>query len=259
MPTKRVEETTDVIEVNQGRITVNVVGTSPLIIQRLSEKARRELLLPAGRKSAAEKASSMKHDPIAEYQASPYMLDDGPTLLALTSTTFKAAMGTAALDLPGPTKAKIGRLVYVENDYVPIHGIPKLFMAVVRSADMNRTPDIRTRTIVPEWACKLDIAFVDPVIKANSIYRLLVAAGITAGVGDWRPQKGKGAYGRFTLTEPGDENWERFERIIKDGGRIPQQVAMANPEAYDSETEELLSWYVDTAKERGFKPTEAVV
>lgn len=259
MATKKVEENHDVILVEQGRLTVNIVGTSPLIIHRLSDKARQELLLPAGRKSTAEKSVSLKHDPVAEFQASPYMLNEGPSLLALTSTTFKAAMGTAALDLPGPTKAKIGRLVYVENDYVPIFGLPKLFMSIVRSADMNRTPDVRTRTIVPEWACELSIAYVEPVIKPVSIYRLLVAAGITAGVGDWRPQKGKGAYGRFTITQEGDENWERFQRIIADGGRIPQQVAMANPEAYDSETEELLSWYMDTAKDRGFKPTEATV
>jgi hypothetical protein len=30
-------------------------------------------------------------------------------------------------------------------------------MTPVRSADMNRTPDVRTRAILPEWACKKEL------------------------------------------------------------------------------------------------------
>lgn len=252
MATSPKEEVVSVIEVQQGTIHLNVLGTSPLICNRMSEKARRELLLPAGRKTTAEKASSLKHDPIAEFRASPYILPDGPTMIGLMSSAFKGAMGTAALDLPGATKAKIGRLVYVEGDYVSIFGTPQLHMSIVRSADMNKTPDVRTRAILPEWACRVAISFVEPVIKQPAVVNLLSAAGITAGVGDWRPEKGKGAFGRFKLVNDDDPE---FVRIITTGARESQAQAMEHPLPYDAETEELLGWYMDTAKAKGFVPT----
>lgn len=252
MATNAKEEVVSVIEVQQGTIHLNVLGTSPLICNRMSEKARRELLLPAGRKSMAEKASSLKHDPIAEFRASPYILPTGPALIGMMSSAFKGAMGTAALDLPGATKSKIGRLVYVEGDYVGIFGVPKLFMSIVRSADMNKTPDVRTRAILPEWACRVAISFVEPVIRQPAVINLLSAAGITAGVGDWRPEKGKGAFGRFKLVNDDDPD---FVRLVAAGGREEQDHAIQNPEAYDAETLELLGWYMDTAKAKGFVPT----
>lgn len=245
-------EPINVIEVSQGTLQVNILGTSPLICNRMSEKARRELLLPAGRKTAADKASSLKHDPIAEFRASPYTLPAGPTLLAVMSSAIKGAMRTAALDLPGATSSKIGRLVYVEDDYVGVYGVPKLHMSIVRSADMNKTPDVRTRSIMPEWACQVRISFVEPVIKQTAVLNLLAAAGITAGIGDWRPEKGKGAFGRFRLVNDDDAD---FQRIVATGGRALQEFAMQHPEPYDSEAEELLGWYMDSATAKGFVPT----
>lgn len=252
MATSPKEEVVEIIQATQGTIQLNVLGTSPLICNRMSEKARRELLLPAGRKTTAEKASSLKHDPIAEFRASPYLLPEGPALIGLMSSAFKGAMGTAALDLPGATKSKIGRLVYVEGDYVGIFGVPKLFMSIVRSADMNKTPDVRTRAIIPEWACRLTISYVEPIIKQTAVINLLAAAGITAGVGDWRPEKGKGAFGRFKIVPDRDPD---FLRLIAATGRDVQAHSMEHPEAYDAETEELLGWYMDTATAKGFSPT----
>lgn len=238
-------------EVKTRDIVLNVVGRRPLVCNRMSEKARHELLMPAGRKNAAEKQASLKHDPIAEYQASPYTLTDEsmPTLLAVMSSAFKGAMSTAALDLPGTKKAQIGRLVYVQGDYTPVFGIPKLFMSVTRMADIGRTPDIRTRAIIPFWACKLAVSFVEPLLNKQAIVNLLAAAGVTAGVGDWRPEKGKGDYGQFCIVN--DEDPE-FLEIVKQG-REAQQEAMENPEPYDDESAEMLSWWTGEVKRRGFR------
>lgn len=248
------DDSINILEVEQGQLTVYVLGTSPLIMNRMSEKARRELLMPSGRKSAATRASSLKHDPIQEFRASPYILrgDQNPTYLGVMSSAFKGAMGVAALDLPGATKSKIGRLVYVEGDYVPIWGEPQLFMSITRSADINKTPDVRTRAIIPQWAAKLEIKHVSSIIKPPAVLNLLSAAGITAGVGDWRPEKGKGAYGRFEMVAHDDP---RFLAIVNSYGRDAQKKAMESPTPYDSETEELLEWFVTETEAKGFKPT----
>lgn len=244
------EETIIVERIETGVIHAGIVGITPFICNRLSEKTRRELLLPKGRKTASEKQSILKHDPLAEYRSSPYIMPEGaPAYLGMMSSAIKGAMMTAALDLPGTKKAQIGRLVYVEGDYIPIYGEPKFFMSITRCADMNHTPDIRTRAIIPQWAAIVTIRFVKPILNQQTIFNLLHAAGNIAGVGDWRPEKGKGNYGQFRLQT---ENDKEFEEICKVGYKQQQKALMSDkPECYDFDTQDLLSWFTVEVKKTG--------
>lgn len=246
------EGTIDILKVNHGKFHVCILGTTPLILNRMSEKARHELLMPKGRKTSAEKAANLKHNPIDEFRASPYtdVREDAPTYLQHLSTAFKKAMMGAALDIPGAKKAQIGRLTWVEGERISIYGVPQMFMSVVRSADMNRTPDIRSRAIVPKWACRLSVSFVQPILREQSVVNLLASAGITQGIGDWRNEKGSGTYGQFTLVDADDAE---FNHIMKTGGRDAQVAAMEDFEFYDDETRELYSWFEVESKRRGFK------
>jgi hypothetical protein len=253
MPVKKVEGAgaeISIMEVQRGEMEFCILGTSPLICNRMAQKAWFELLAPKGRKTAVEKASSLKHDPIQEFRDSPYVLPQGPTLIGLMASGFKKAMGTAALRTPGVKKTEIGQLVYVPGEFVNVYGIPKVFMAITRSADMNKTPDVRTRAIVPEWACKLSVSFVKPTLREQSIANLLASAGFMSGVGDWRQEKGSGSFGSFKLVSENDPD---FQRIIKTQGRDAQQAAMDNPEPYNDETSEMLAWFDVEIKRRGFK------
>ncbi len=241
-----------VMEVTRGRIQFMVRGESPLICNAMSAKARQQLLLPPVRKNSAEKASSLKHNPLDEFRASMYYArsPESPTRVVVKATAFKGALMSAALDLPGTSKSQIGRLAYVEGDEVPVYGVPELLMSVTRSADINKTPDVRTRAIIPQWACIISVQFTKPILKEQAIVNLMAAAGITQGIGDWRVQKGSGNYGQFSLTDPDDE---AFAEIIRTGGREAQDAAIQNPVCYDSETEELLSWFDQEVDKRGFK------
>ena len=200
------------------------------------------MLLPKGRKTAADRAQSLKHEPLSEYQESVYraLAANSPTRLCFPSGAFKKAIATAALDLPGTKKAEIGRLVSVPTAVFPIWGIPQLLMSVVRSADMAKTPDIRTRAILPEWATIVELSFVRPKLSATSVVNLLAAAGITVGVGDFRQEKGAGSFGSFRIVDPDDAD---FKRICKAGGRAAQDAALASPEMHDSESEQLFSYF----------------
>jgi hypothetical protein len=238
-------------EIDRGQMVFCVQGSSPLICNRMSEKAQRELLLPKGRKTAADRAASLKHDPLNEFFNSPYksLDNNNPTRLQALSSMFKQAMMSAALDLPGAKKAQIGRLLYVEGDRVDLYGIPQLMMSVTRSSDMNRTPDVRTRAILREWACKVTVSFIKPIINETSVANLFSAAGLVAGIGDWRTQKGSGSYGQFRLVGSDEPD---FLRIMK-YGREAQDKALASPESYDDETESLLSWFQRESVNRGLK------
>lgn len=249
---KSTEVISDILKVSTGTFECCILGTSPLILNRMSEKAKHELLFPRGRKSAVERATSLKHEPVNEYRASAHTIKDesSPTLLAIPSTAFKGSIRTAALDMPGAKKSQIGRLTYIPGEYVSVYGLPKLFMSVTRSADINKTPDVRTRAIVPLWACRLNVTFVQPLIRAQAVANLLAAAGITVGVGDWRPEKGAGSYGQFQIVDQDDAE---FLAILKGGGRKKQQEALDDPVCYDDETTELLSWYEDEKQRRQLK------
>lgn len=237
-------------KVERGVIDVHLLGASPIILNRLSEKVKRELLLPRGKKNAAEKASTAKHNPFLEFTASPYTNkdDSAPAYLQHLCSALKGAIRGAALDLPGTKKAQIGRLLYVEGERFDLFGVPKMFMVPTRCADMNRTPDIRTRVIVPQWACTVSIRFVRPILNEQSVVNLVSAAGYTQGIGDWRPEKGAGNYGTFEVVNGDDP---RFLEIVQNGGRAAQMEAMENPEFYDDETKELYAWATAELTRRG--------
>lgn len=243
-------ENIEIVSIKQERVTFCVIGDTPLICNSLSNKTIQELLLPAKKKNKAERESTAKHDPVAEFRNCIETQDSGPTLITLLSTAFKGALRSVAVDMPGATKAQIGRLSYVDGHKVSIYGIPKLFMAPVRNAGMNRTPDVRTRAIIDKWAAFVDIRYTVPMLNLKTINTLFQAAGMIVGVGDWRPEKGSGNFGTFRVVDSDDAD---FKAIIESGGREAQEAAMLRAEPYDSDTEELLSWFFDEAKDRELK------
>jgi hypothetical protein len=248
---KKTEESIDIMEMTQGRLTVRLLGKTPLVLNAMSKKIIEGLLLPS-KKNAAERAATLKHNPPEEYRSSVYrsMTNDAPTRIVFPSVAFKAALADAAKDIPGAAKAQIGRLTYVEGDTVSIYGIPQISMMVTRMADMNRTPDVRTRAIVPEWACEFSLTYLTPILKEITVVRLLAAAGLMRGVGDGRPEKGKFSYGQFELVGKDDKRWDA---IVKKGGRDAQDKALADPQPYNSDTLALLKWWASESERRGFK------
>lgn len=248
-------EEVQIVELKRARIVYHVIGETPLIMNSMSSKAKRDILLPRGRKTAIEKQSTLKHNPLQEYRDSVYRgKKGGETALAILNTQFKAALCTAALDVPGAKKTQIGRLTSIEGgERIALYGIPQIFCSVVRSADINKTPDIRTRAIVPRWACQVEVTYATPVLNATVISSLFATAGYTMGVGDWRPQKGSGTYGRWRIVDADDPE---YLDIVQTGGLDAQLEALESPEHYDEETEELLSWYDAEVLRRGVKKPE---
>lgn len=260
MPTKKTgaadaPQYIEIDKVGTETIRVRVIGTSPLICNRLAEKARQELLLPSAKKNSADKQASLKHIPIDEFRSSIHrMNDESPTLLGMPTTAFKGAIRTAAMDLPGTSKAQIGRLVWIPNEYVSIWGVPEVFVAMVRQKDMNRTPDVRTRAIVRHWVAEYDVRFVSPILKAQGVYNLIAASGVYIGVGDFRQEKGAGSFGSFELVS-GAAAERQFAKIQKECGRKAQIAAMQEATPYDAESAELLRWWTAEVPKRGFKTT----
>ena len=245
--TNGILETIEVEPLRVGSVTVWLKGRTPLICNRMAGKAMRELLCPHGRKSKAEREQSLKHDPLSEFRNSMSMrAGRGPTRLIFPAPAVKGAMATAALETKGTNKTQIGRLVWVRDYSCDLYGTPQLHMGVVRSADMNKTPDVRTRAILPEWCMPATVQFVKPQMSEKAIMQLLANGGIIIGIGDFRQEKGKGNFGQFDVVTEAD-----CKAIIAAGGMKAQDAAIKNPVCFDAQTEELLGWFQSEVKNRG--------
>jgi hypothetical protein len=252
--TPEVSDAVTVHEIHMSHMRFNIVGTSPLVPHAVSAKAAGSLLFPSPKKNAAEKATSMKHEPMEEYVDACYRFidsDNKPTRLYMPAGAFHGAMASVAIDMVGARKSQIGRLTTVPGGKIPIYGSPKLWMTIVRSSDMARTPDVRTLPILPEWCCTIDVQFVGSLIKEQSIANLLGAAGVIIGIGDGRPERGKLSMGQFRLCSDDDKD---FQRIVKQGGTKAQDAALKDPAFFDIETEKLMSWFVAERKKRSAAP-----
>lgn len=223
----------------QGRVTLTLVGTTPFYFNAMSAKAKRSLLIGGGKKTAAER-KELKHDPEQEFRDSIYRLPGGDTLLGFPAPGVKGAMATAALETPGVTKSSVQRLIFLPEQKIKMWGKPYLRMDVVRSADMAKTPDIRTRAFLPRWVAEVDIAFVTPTLSTHAIVSLLANAGVIVGIGDFRQEKGRGSYGTFAVTGPDGGEWAGYIAEIKAEGRAVQDAAMSSPECADEDTQALM-------------------
>lgn len=245
MAVKKAEAGTLYIDaLKQGRVTLRMIGTTPLYFNAMSAKAKRTLLIGGGKKTAAEK-KELKHDPEQEFRDSVYRLPSGPTLLGFPAPGVKGAMATAALETPGVTKTSVQRLIFLPEQKIKVWGKPFLKCDVVRSADINKTPDIRTRAFLPRWCAEVDIAFVTPTLSVHSVVSLLSNAGVIVGIGDFRQEKGRGSYGTFSVAGENIGDWQDIWDEVTAEGREVQSAAMDDPEYADPETSELMAMLDD--------------
>jgi len=248
---KKAEAGLHIEALKQGRVTLRMIGTTGFYFNAMSAKAKRTLLVGGGKKTAAEKRE-LKHDPENEYRDSVYRMASGPTLLGFPAPGVKGAMATAALETAGVTKTSVNRLIFLPEQRIKVWGRPYLKMDVVRSADMNRTPDVRTRAFLPRWCAEVDIAFVTPTLSLHSVVSLLSNAGAIVGIGDFRQEKGKGSFGTFAVAGDDLGEWADDWADITAEGRDVQQMALDNPEAHpdDYETAELMDFLGDERQRR---------
>ena len=243
MATKKTEATAlEIQPLKKGRVKLRMIGTTPMYFNSMSRKAMESLIVGGGKKTAAQR-KEIKHNPEQEYRESVYKKPHGDTLLCFPAPGVKQAMATAALETDGITKSSVQRLIFLPEDKVQIWGKPQLKIDVVRSADMNKTPDMRTRAYLPRWCAEVDITYVQPTLSAYSIVSLLTNAGSIVGIGDFRQEKGKGSFGCFdVVTEDSmGKHQELWDELMLEGREV-QQEALDNPEYVDDITQQLMEF-----------------
>lgn len=178
-------------------LRVRLVGDSPLISHKWSEKAKKQML--SKQMKEAKQAKEAKN-PEQDYLDSLYEHPDGG--YGFPCVAFKAAaVGACRFADMKMTEAR--GAFHVNGELAQIEGLPTPREDMVRVG--MGTADIRYRGEFREWSTELDISYNASSISPAQIVNLLNLAGFGVGVGEWRPEK-DGPYGRFhveTKTENG--------------------------------------------------------
>ncbi|EPD32931.1 hypothetical protein QP568_09735 [Propionimicrobium lymphophilum] len=191
-------------------ISVPIIGTSPLIVNNFSEKAKRQMLdAQQGKKKVKE-----LRDPQAEYSGSLYRIDrgDGVERYGFPAAGFKKATVAAcrffgkALPMSQAKQALFFSGVYTPADpqqLVEIEGEPTMRQDTVRLAGIGRTSDLRFRAQFVEWRADLQVTFVSSMLSTDSVLSLIDAGGMCCGVGEWRVERG-GDFGKYRIDPDGE-------------------------------------------------------
>jgi len=172
-----------------GGVELKLVGDSPLICHRWSEKAKKEMLDKQMKKAKTARAAK---NPQQDYKDSLYPYPGGG--FGFPVIAFKAAAVNAATFVDGAKKTEMRGSFHIDGELVKVEGKPTMREDMVRVG--MGVADLRYRGEFKKWSVKLKVRFNANAISAEQIVNLFQNAGFSVGVGEWRPQK-NGDFGRF--------------------------------------------------------------
>lgn len=187
--------------IKRATVEVPIIGVTPLVPHRWSEKARK--MMRDKQMGRAEKARSPKQ-PEEDAREATYWMPDGR--VGMPATAFKGAIADAARYFgKSVTMEDLKRAIFVhgivtgDGPLVAIDGDPEMFEAMPRNS--SGVADLRYRNMIWPWKATLEVEFITALLTEDAIVNLVDAAGIS-GVGDMRPSSPKsktGTYGKFKV------------------------------------------------------------
>lgn len=213
------KETVEIKALDIRKVNITLVGDTPLIVHKWTEKAKKEILDGQQGKSKGKKKEYK--NPVADFINSLYWLKNEPDTEGLDETECeeayaKAIANGAKFGFPVTAFKKAAISAAYRNgwskDKVSLQGA--FFMhsddgmcveiegdAPVMREDMVKiglgTADIRYRGEIRNWHVDLEISYnANGQYSLENILSMLNAGGYTCGVGEWRVEKG-GQNGMF--------------------------------------------------------------
>lgn len=206
-------ELVEIRPIDIRKVTIRVVGDTPLIMHAWSEKAKREML-EKQMKATKTKARDAKN-PVEDFIRSMYWLTDMPTEMTergfekaiadgarfgFPVTAFKQAAISAAYRLGwAKDKASMRGAFFIDGDadqMLEIKSDPPVMREDMVKVGMG-TADIRYRGEFRNWYADVEINYnANGQYTIEQIINVINAGGYVCGVGEWRPER-DGQYGMF--------------------------------------------------------------
>ena len=184
---------------NIKHLELKVIGDSPLIVHKWSEKSKKQIRDKQAKKAAPKKEA---RNPEQEYLDAIYHVDGNGTH-GLPAIAFKCAAVDACSHVEGVTKVLARGAFHVIGELVAIdhEGEPEMREDMVRIG--MGTSDLRYRPEYKVWSITLNIRYNEYVLSPEQIINLFNTAGFAIGVGEWRPEK-NGNFGMFHVATQGE-------------------------------------------------------
>lgn len=210
---KKKNAVVEVPRLNIETVELRLVGLSPLVTHKWSDKAKR--LMEQKQQKKAKQAREAKV-PAHDFVSALYWLDGEPEMpsdadeamaLALESVkgarfgfptvAFKASAVAGAGFVDGITKVGTRGSFHVLGEFAEIESGPPLMRQDMVRVGMG-TADIRYRPEFTEWATTLSIQLNTSAMSVEQMVNLFNVGGFACGVGEFRPEK-NGPWGRYTV------------------------------------------------------------
>lgn len=226
--TKKAAEKTEVRvrPLRLSEVAFKVYSLSPYMQHRFSEKAKEIIRLKKEGKSAESKVMARQvSDPYADAVAAAY-IDPRTHVCGVPVTQIKQAMESAAHKDTGVPKTAVRKGVFFRHAFrsrcgspcVPIYdtkgreyvqpdregnpmveGHPTFHIREDCVRVGMGSADLRYRPEIEDWMVELHAQINLDLISAQEAVNLLEHGGWGSGIGEWRPEKSGGEYGRFTV------------------------------------------------------------
>lgn len=178
---------------------MTLVGQTPLMVQKFSEKAKRMIQEKQAKKAKTARAA---RDPVAEYQASLYVIDAKKKIYGVPVSGLKNCAVSACGFIEGIFKTTARGAFHIlcePHGLVPITGgDPVMDERTVRLSGPGRPADMRYRARFDKWELTFMVQYNKNVISAEQILNLFENSGFSIGLCEYRPEK-NGSYGMFKV------------------------------------------------------------
>lgn len=181
------------------RINVEIRGITPLLIHRFGEQTEQA--------KATRKQMVKTVDPREEATKNAYIAPDGTYYF--NAFSIAGAMGNAGANhkMRGSRKSLrfvVPSAVLVPSDSITIlngDGPARGFEVDSRPVTIPATKGrvMRHRPRFDNWGARFELVVNDDLLEVETAHQLLTEAGVSIGIGDFRPEK-RGPFGTFRVT-----------------------------------------------------------
>jgi len=208
----------DIPSVRREVLELFLVGDSDLIVHRFSKKTM-DIILDNQRKSV--KGRREDRDPAAEFQEARHLRPDGTD--GFPASGLRKAAKEAVTWCTGISKKIVsGSLFVTDADGSNLMRIyteeePVCVCDPTRIGKFpNKVAGLAYRPYFKNWHMKIRVLFDPSALSEQQVINLINRAGMSIGLGDWRPEKG-GVNGMFHVADEAETRSLESRRSSKKG------------------------------------------
>lgn len=178
---------------------ITIIGDSPLLINKFSEKSKREML---EKQTKRAKGAKEARNPLQEVEAATYHMPDGGYGIPASGLKNCAVSACKFVDGVPMTRAKGAFFVMEEAEglvRLNVKGRPEVDERMVAVGPFGRKVKMaRFRPRFDKWSCTFKVVYDPDTLSAEQLLNLYERAGFSVGLCEYRPEK-SGNLGMFSV------------------------------------------------------------